>query len=66
MPKQKTKKLITKRIRVTKTGKLMRRRGFNRHLKANKSAKRLRNLKRPAVLTGPIAKKIKKILGVRH
>lgn len=66
MPKQKTKKIITKRIRVTKRGKLMRRQGFRRHLKASKSAKRLRNLKKVKQLTGPLAKKIRKVLGTRH
>lgn len=64
MPKQKTRKIITKRIRITKTGKLLRRQGFRRHLKAAKSAKRLRNLKKTIELTGPMAKKIRKVMGV--
>lgn len=64
MGKLKTRKSITSRFRITKTGKVLRRQGFRRHLKANKSAKRLRNLKKVIELTGPIAKKIKKALGV--
>lgn len=62
MPKQKTRNLIAKRLRLTKTGKLLRRQGFRRHLKASKSAKRLRNLKQIKELTGPLAKKIKKLI----
>ena len=63
MPKQKTKKLITKRFRITKHGKVLRRQAFRRHLKAGKSQKRLKNLKRVIELTGPMAKKIRKVLG---
>lgn len=41
----------------------MRRQSFRRHLKANKSAKRLKNLKRVIELKGPLAKKIRKVMG---
>lgn len=41
----------------------MRRQGFRRHLKAGKSQKRLRQLKRVIELKGPYARKIKKALG---
>jgi large subunit ribosomal protein L35 len=63
MPKQKTKKIITKRFKITKKGKVMRRQAFRRHLKAAKSKKRLRNLKKVVELTGPMAKKIRKVMG---
>src|SRR3989344_888341 len=36
MPKQKTKKSITRRFKVTKKGKLLRRQGFRRHLNVKK------------------------------
>ena len=61
MPKVKSRKLIVNRLRLTKKGKLLRRQGFRRHLKASKSKKRLKNLKRVIELTGPLAKKIKKV-----
>ena len=63
MPKIKSKKSITNRIKFTKNGKALRRQSFRRHLKASKSSKRLRNLKKQTVLIGYIAKKIKKYLG---
>jgi len=63
MPKQKTKKIITRRLRVTKTGKVMRRQSFARHLNAKKTAKRKRRLRKPIQTKKSYAKKIKKILG---
>jgi len=65
MPKLKTKKIITKRFKITKNGKVLRGQGFKRHLNAKKSAKRKRRLSK-MVKTSPFhAKKIKKALGVR-
>lgn len=64
MPKQKTKKLITKRFKFTKSGKVLRRQAFRRHLKAGKSRKKLRNLKKLIELNGFMAKKIKKVMGL--
>ena len=63
MPKQKTRKSLIKRLRITKNGKIMRLQSFRRHLKANKTKKRLRNLKRAIELTGYYAKKIRKATG---
>ncbi len=48
MPKsiarRKTKKSVSKRIKVTATGKLLRRKAGLRHLASSKNAKRKRNL----------------------
>lgn len=63
MNKQKSKNLISKRFKITKNGKVMRRQSFRRHLKASKSSSRLRNLKRVVELTGHMAKKIRMIVG---
>ena len=63
MPKIKTRKSLIKRFRITKTGKVLHRQGFRRHLKAGKSRKHLRNLKQLKQLKGFYAKKIKKALG---
>lgn len=63
MGKMKTRKSLTNRLKITKHGKVLRRQGFRRHLKATKSAKRLRNLKKTIELTGFYAKKIRKATG---
>jgi large subunit ribosomal protein L35 len=65
MSKAKSRKSILKRLKVTKTGKLLRRRSFTRHLKATKSAKARRRLKHPIELTGYYAKKMKKAMGLK-
>lgn len=65
MPKQKTKKIIRKRFKITKNGKVLRRQGFKRHLNVKKSSKRKRRLGRVIELKGHMAKKIKKISGVK-
>lgn len=61
--KKKTKKLVTTRIRVTKTGKVLRRRAFKRHLNAKKSKRRLRRLGRMVEVKKPMAKRLRKFLG---
>ena len=59
----KGRKSIVKRLKITKNGKVMRRQSFRRHLKAGKTSKRLRNLKRVIELKGYYAKKIRKATG---
>ncbi len=44
MPKQKTRKGLAKRIRVTRTGKIVRGKAGRRHLLSNKSGKQKRQL----------------------
>jgi large subunit ribosomal protein L35 len=63
MSKQKTKQLVTNRIRVTKSGKLLRRRAFARHLNVGKSKKRLRRLHKMTEVKEPFAKKLRNFLG---
>jgi len=65
MKKMKTRKSLTKRFRITKKGKVLRRQSFRGHLKVKKSRKKLRNLKRVIPLKEPYAKKVKKALGTR-
>jgi len=45
MPKQKTRKGVVKRFKLTGTGKVRRRKAFARHLMTDKSAKRKRQLR---------------------
>ncbi len=62
--KKKTKSAVTKRFKVTKTGKVMHGKQFGGHLKIGKSKRRLRRLKEPAELTGKFAKKIKQMMAL--
>ena len=61
--KLKTRKSVSKRFKITKTGKVMRRGAQNRHLKANRSKRNARRGKVPKQITTKMAKKIKKMLG---
>ncbi len=63
MPKIKTKKSVSRRFRVTKSGKVLRRKSFRRHLNVKKSAKRKRRLGRVVATRKVYAKKIRKVLG---
>lgn len=63
MTKLKTKNSLSKRFKITKSGKVLRRQAFRRHLKASKSQKRLRNLKKTIEMKGYYAKKVKRALG---
>jgi large subunit ribosomal protein L35 len=62
--KIKTKKIITKRFKITKTGKVLRRKAFARHLNAKKSAKRKTNLRRVTQANKVQSRKIRKALGI--
>lgn len=64
MPKMKTHKGTAKRVKVTKTGKLLRRRAFGNHLLSKKSKGRKRVIKTEAVISGSHAKNLKKAIGV--
>ncbi len=63
MPKMKTHKGTAKRVKVTSSGKLLRRRAFGGHLLAKKSASRKRRIGTSAEITGSIRKNIKKVIG---
>jgi large subunit ribosomal protein L35 len=63
MPKQKTKKILIKRFRVTKNGKVMRGQSFRRHLNAKKTASRKRRLGKVIITKKVMSDRIKKILG---
>jgi large subunit ribosomal protein L35 len=62
--KIKTIKAVRRRIKVSGTGKLMRRHSFNRHLKAGKTKSRVRGLKRSVTISGSFEKKLKQLLGL--
>lgn len=62
MPKQKTKKAAAKRVFITKTGKLKKRRAFRSHNLAHKRNSRKRLLVKEFDLAPGDAKRIRKIL----
>jgi large subunit ribosomal protein L35 len=63
MPKQKTHKGLSKRVKVSGTGKVKRRRSFGSHLMSAKSAKRRRRIGSAMIITGAPAKTAKVALG---
>jgi large subunit ribosomal protein L35 len=63
MPKQKTHKGMTKRIKITAKGKIKRRRSFGSHLMSGKNAKRRRIIGSSAIIHGAMAKTIREELG---
>ena len=63
MPKQKTRKSVARRFRVTKSGKVLRRQGFRRHLNVKKSKSKKRRLSKTIATNKIYAKKIRKALG---
>lgn len=60
----KTHKGTAKRVKLTSTGKIMRRRAFGGHFLSGKSESRKRNIAKPAEITGKIARNVKRALGV--
>lgn len=58
MPKMKTKKCLTKRFKVTGTGKVMRPKCGKSHRMVSFTGKRVRQLRGKGQVTGKMAKKI--------
>lgn len=65
MPKLKTHKGTAKRVKLTGTGKLLRRRAFGTHFLQKKSGSRKRNMGTSAQIVGSVAGNIKRALGVK-
>lgn len=64
MPKLKTHKGTAKRIKITSTGKLTRRRAFGNHMLSKKSKSRKRSINTTAIVSGSIAKNVRRALGI--
>lgn len=62
--KQKTKKALVKRLKVTGRGKIMRHRPGAGHLKSRKSPKRLRRMRTEAVIPEMFAKALRTLMNV--
>lgn len=61
--KKKIRKSVSRRFKVTKTGKVMFEHQYGSHKKLHKTKRRIRRQKEPGQLTGKFAQKIKKMLG---
>ena len=64
MPKQKTHKGLSKRVKVTGTGKISRRKAFSGHLMSGKNGKRCRALKQSTGMSTAMIRKTKRALGM--
>jgi len=62
MPKLKTKKGALKRFRVTKNGKVKRKKAYKSHILTKKNTKRKRNLRKPAYVSASDKKAVAKML----
>ena len=60
--KHKTKRAFSKRVKVTGTGKVVRKHSNRSHLAHNKSTKQKRRLKKDAVFNGSSLKPLKQAL----
>lgn len=61
--KQKIKKSIKRRFKITKTGKVLRRGSHVRHLRRKKKKGQVRAQKIPKELKGAWKRKVKKLMG---
>lgn len=62
MPKNKSHKGLSKRIRISKSGKVRHRAAYHKHLSSRKSAKRLRQLRKDRNVVASEAKRFEKML----
>ena len=63
MTKQKTKKGVVKRMKLTKSGKVKRRKSFTSHLLVRRDRKRKRHLREAVICPGKIGKNMARALG---
>ncbi len=64
MPKQKTKKAVAKRMKLTRHGKVKRRQSFTSHLMVRRDRKRKRQLRRALILEGGMGRNMARCLGL--
>ncbi len=62
MPKMKSKKALTKRIKVTGSGKVRRHHAYVSHLAPHKTHKQKRHLRKAALVTKSDMKRIKYLI----
>lgn len=64
MPKLKPHKGTLKRMKITKTGKVVRRKANKGHLMSGKTGKRRRGLGRPTLAAAADMKRLRRMLGI--
>ena len=64
MPKMKTNKAVAKRLKVTGTGKLRRRKPGRGHLRSRKSPSQLRRFRKEKDVSPGFAKIARRMLGI--
>lgn len=64
MAKQKTRKSVAKRIKISATGKVLHRSSFMRHLRSSKSGSQMRRQKQTKVMVGKRARRVKRMLAI--
>jgi ribosomal protein L35 len=62
MNKAKSHKSISRRFKLSATGKVLRRISFGRHLRRNKSRAQIRHFKQTRVVSGRIARRVKRLM----
>ena len=65
MPKLKTNKSVAKRVRITKTGKLKRKKAGASHILTKKSRKKKRQMRRAAIINKTQTAILKKLIPYR-
>ena len=63
MPKMKTHKGTKKRVKVSATGKLMKKRAFGSHLLTKKSANRKRKIRKSLTINASDQNRLRDLLG---
>jgi large subunit ribosomal protein L35 len=63
MPKNKTHKGTKKRVKLTGTGKLMKKRAFGSHLLTKKSANRKRKIRKALLVDAKDQSRLRELLG---
>ncbi len=64
MPKMKTHRGLAKRVKVTASGRLKRKKAYHRHILVTKSRKRKRGLNSPALIAAVEEKRLKALLNL--
>jgi large subunit ribosomal protein L35 len=64
MPKNKTHKGTKKRVKVTATGKLLKKRAFGSHLLTKKSASRKRKIRKALLINASDQGRLRDLLGL--
>lgn len=62
MPKQKTHKGAAKRFKLTGSGKVRRQHAMKNHILTKKSQKRIRKLRKTAIVTGKFAANLRAMI----